>query len=190
MDNNNINNKSKIVHVYDGIEEENNPMPGWWSWLFIFTVIFGSLYWLHYQIGGGLTLKDEYKIALENYHKGVAINEANAPADSEDALMAYMKNENNIHEGSEIYTAKCAMCHGDHLEGKIGPNLTDNFWTTGKGTRMDILQTIKKGSAVKGMPAWETMLKAKEIKNAAAYVFSKIGSGPKNPKAPEGTEVK
>jgi cytochrome c oxidase cbb3-type subunit 3 len=68
--------------------------------------------------------------------------------------------------------------------------LTDNFWTTGDGSRMAVLHTITKGSAVKGMPAWEGMLKPKEIKDVASFVYSKIGSNPANPKAPEGTEAK
>lgn len=177
-------------HIYDGIVEENNPMPNWWTWLFIFTVIYGALYWLHYQIGGGATLKDEYNVAMQEYMNQVDKNADSAPGETEEALTAYMKNENFIHEGSEVFAEKCAMCHGANLEGKIGPNLTDNYWTIGKGSRLDIVETIKKGSAAKGMPAWETLLKPNEIKNVAAFVFSKIGSNPANAKAAEGTEIK
>lgn len=186
-----MGNKNDMNHqVFDGIVEENNPMPGWWIWLFILSIIFGALYWLHYQVGGGTTLKEEYQIALETYKKEVEKYAANAPADSEDTLIAYMKNEKYISEGKAIFAEKCAMCHGVNLEGKIGPNLTDNFWVFGTGKRLDIVGTIKKGSAAKGMPAWETLLKPNEIKNVAAFVFSKIGSNPANPKAPDGTEVK
>jgi cytochrome c oxidase cbb3-type subunit 3 len=55
---------------------------------------------------------------------------------------------------------------------------------------MAVLHTIAKGSAAKGMPPWEGVLKPKEIKDVFAYVYSKIGSQPANPKAPEGNEVK
>lgn len=185
-----MDNKNNTLHVYDGIEEENNPMPGWWSWLFILTAIFSFLYALHYTTGGGPTLKAEYAVALEDYKKEIEKNAASAPADTEETLIGYMKNENFIHEGAGLFKEKCAMCHGANLEGKIGPNLTDEFWTTGAGTRLDIVQTIKKGSTAKGMPAWETILKPNEIKNVAAFVFSKIGSDPVNPKAAEGQKVK
>lgn len=177
-------------HNYDGIVEENNPMPGWWSWLFILTVIFGSLYWLHYEIGGGQTQAQEYSEALKIYQSETEKNSANAPPDSEDALAVYMKNELTLLSGAQIFSEKCAMCHGVNLEGKIGPNLTDNFWILGAGKRADLVKTIKEGSPVKGMPAWQPLLKPEEIKNVAAYVFSKSGSKPAGPKAPEGTEVK
>jgi len=31
-------------HVYDGLEELNNPMPRWWMWLFYITIVFGVVY--------------------------------------------------------------------------------------------------------------------------------------------------
>ena len=32
-------------HVWDGdLTELNNPLPGWWMWLFILTVVFGFAY--------------------------------------------------------------------------------------------------------------------------------------------------
>lgn len=182
-------NKGNVRHVYDGIEEQDNAMPGWWVWLFILCVIFGFLYWLHYTSGSGPTLKQEYTEALKEYQLNIEKN-AGSVVDTEESLMAFMKGENAIHEGSEIFAAKCAICHGNNLEGKIGPNLTDRFWTTGNGSRMDIVRTITKGSPVKGMPPWETQLKPNEIKYVAAFVYSKIGSNPANAKAPEGTEVK
>ena len=180
------NDTSEKTHVYDGIIEENNPMPGWWVGLFILCVIFASLYWMHYTLGGGDTLADEYHQALAVYQADVDKFESADVAETEESLRGFMQNENAIVEGSKLFAAKCAMCHGEHLEGKIGPNLTDHYWTTGNGTRMEVINTVKKGSAAKGMPAWESMLKPAEIKKVAAYVFSKIGSRPPNAKAPEG----
>lgn len=178
------------THVYDGIVEQNNPMPDWWIWLFIFTVIFSFIYWIHYTSGSGPTLKQEFDVAMLAYQEKADKNAANLPADSEEALIAFMKSENALLGGKEIYTAKCAMCHGDQLEGKIGPNLTDKFWTNGNGSRVDVVKVIVKGSAAKGMPPWESQLKPNEIKAVAAYVYSKIGSNPPNAKAPEGVEAK
>lgn len=184
-----IDNNSKEVHVYDGIQEQNNPMPNWWIWLFILCVIFSALYYLHYASGSGPDLKQEYDIAWQEYKDSVEKNAGNA-VETEESLMAFMKSENALQEGQQLFSAKCAICHGASLEGKIGPNLTDNFWTTGNGSRIDLVRVIAKGSPAKGMPPWDTQLKASEIKSVAAFVYSKIGSNPANAKAPEGNEVK
>lgn len=183
-------NDNQQPHVYDGIVEQNNPMPRWWVILFAACVGFAFIYWLHYEIAGGPTLQAEYNAALETYRAELGKNNPGAGSDSEESLMAFMKGEDAIHAGRTLYKDKCAMCHGENLEGKIGPNLTDQFWTTGNGSRIAVLQTIQKGSPAKGMPAWESMLKTGEIKSVAAFVYSKIGSNPANPKAPEGTEFK
>lgn len=184
------NNPHDEVHVYDGIVEQNNPMPDWWIWLFILCVAFGFVYWLHYASGSGPTLRQEYEQALLDFQNQVDRQASTAQAESEETLTAYMKNEMAIANGMGLFASKCAMCHGENLEGKIGPNLVDNYWTTGDGSRMAILHTIAKGSAAKGMPPWEGLLKPKEIKDVAAFVFSKLGSNPANAKVPEGNEVK
>lgn len=188
MDSN--HNSEDQVHIYDGIVEQNNPMPEWWKWLFILSIAFSFNYWLHYETGSGPTLKQEYDEALKKYQEDVDRAAGQTQADTEESLAGYMKSEPALANGAGVFALKCAMCHGENLEGKIGPNLTDAFWTTGNGSRMAVLQVIAKGSAAKGMPPWEGMLKAKEIKDVTAFVYSKIGSQPANPKAPEGTEVK
>jgi len=177
-------------HSYDGIEEQNNPMPDWWIWLFILCVIFSSIYWLHYQVGGGQSQREEYEKAIARFTKETKDGAALTIVDSEQSLIEYMKNESAVRGGAEMFSSKCAMCHGENLEGKIGPNLTDQYWTAGNGSRMAIVHTIRKGSAEKGMPPWESMLKPNEIKNVAAFIYSKIGSNPQNAKAPEGNQVK
>src|SRR5574343_592852 len=41
--------------------------------------------------------------------------------------------------GAEVFTGKCASCHGNELQGLIGPNLTDKYWIHGKGKISDIV---------------------------------------------------
>lgn len=182
--------KENHHHVYDGIIEQNNPMPDWWIWLFIFTVIFGFIYWLHYTFGGGPNLKEEYNVAMQTYQSELEKGGQQQVADTEESLSEYMKVEANLLKGSTVFSEKCAMCHGVNLEGKVGPNLTDKHWINGNGTKLDIAQVIKKGVPSKGMPPWESLLKPNELKSVAVYVFSKIGSQPANAKAAEGHEVK
>ncbi|MGZ3691321.1 MAG: cbb3-type cytochrome c oxidase N-terminal domain-containing protein [Pseudobdellovibrio sp.] len=178
------------VHIYDGIEEQNNPMPGWWVWLFIFTVIFGSIYWIHYTFGGGPTLAQEFKVEQEDFNRKLDAQQAAVVAETEESLTEFMKKESNLQAGAQIFSEKCAMCHGANLEGKIGPNLTDHFWINGHGTRMDLVGIVSKGVPAKGMPPWETMLKPNAIKSVVGYVLSKKDSHPANAKEPQGSEVK
>lgn len=179
---------SEEKHVYDGIVEENNPMPDWWIWLFIGTVIFGFIYWIHYELGGGRNQQDEYKASIAELQIRVEKNAVSA-VDTEESLTEYMKNEAVLTSGKQLFTDKCAMCHGDLLEGKIGPNLTDQYWLHGQGRRMDLVEVIRKGVPAKGMPPWEGLMKPLEIKNVAAYIHAKIGSAPAGAKAPEGAKV-
>lgn len=180
----------KEVHVYDGIIEQNNPMPSWWVWLFICCVGFAMIYFLHYTSGSGGTLLEEYHIALDKFQ--AEFNKGNNDLESvtENDLAALANNEISLQEGASIFAAKCAMCHGEKLQGKIGPNLTDHFWITGNGTRKAIMHTIINGSMTKGMPAWQGVLKPTEIKNITVYIYSHIGSVPEGAKAPEGNEFK
>ena len=38
-----------LAHEYDGIEEYDNPLPGWWVWVFWATIAFSLGYWFYYQ---------------------------------------------------------------------------------------------------------------------------------------------
>lgn len=176
-------------HDYDGIREYDNPLPTWWLWTFFLTIIFAFLYFLHYQFGGGPTLKDELAVAMKNLEAASA-QHAPAVTETEELLAEAMKSPQSVELGATTFAGKCASCHGPQLGGLIGPNLTDNFWLHGKGTRMDIVGVIRKGVPEKGMPPWETLLSKEEVYGLTAYILSKKGSNPANPKAPQGVEVK
>ncbi|MGZ3749173.1 MAG: c-type cytochrome, partial [Pseudobdellovibrionaceae bacterium] len=105
-------------------------------------------------------------------------------------LTAAMKDPKVAAVGAATFSTKCVSCHGPQLGGLIGPNLTDNFWIHGKGTRMDIVKIIRSGVPEKGMPPWESLLSKDEVYGLAAYIISKKGSNPANPKAPQGVEIK
>ena len=45
-----------LEHDYDGIKEYDNPLPSWWSWIFVATIVFSLGYWGYYQIGPGPSL--------------------------------------------------------------------------------------------------------------------------------------
>lgn len=176
-------------HDYDGITEYDNPLPTWWLTAFFATIIFGAIYYLHYEIAGGPTLKQELAAAMKEIeaHKSAA---APVIAETEADVEAATKDDQVVKLGAATFEGKCAACHGAQLQGMIGPNLTDKYWIHGKGTRLDMLKVIREGVADKGMPPWGALLKREEQYAVVAYVLSKKGSNPPNPKAPQGELVK
>lgn len=176
------------THEYDGIKEYDNPLPSWWFATFLLTVIFGFLYWIHYSVSGaGPTQYDELKqdmAAIEAQQK-----KSGGGAESEESLAALEKNSETLAKGEQIFSAKCAVCHGPQLQGLIGPNLTDDYWLHGKGKLTEIVETIRKGVLDKGMPNWEAQLSAGDSAAVAVFVHSRHGSNPPNPKAPQGDRV-
>lgn len=175
-------------HEYDGIQELDNPLPMWWLITFWGTIIFAGIYWFYFHAGGGgLSTSDELKADLAKIE---AVRPAPSADQDAEALNALVSDPNALASGQTVYAARCAVCHGQSGEGQIGPNLTDNYWIHGAGQMVDIVQVVKTGVTAKGMPAWENMISADEVKHVAAYIVSLKGSEPKNAKAPEGTEVK
>lgn len=178
-----------LDHDYDGIKEYDNPLPNWWLITFFGTIIFAFVYYAHYQLGSGTTLDQELVVEMEKF-KVSAPEPSSGPKESEDQLMAIFENPENGKLGSEVYIAKCLACHGDQGQGIVGPNLTDNYWINGRGTRTDIVSTIRVGVPEKGMLAWENLLKKEELLAVASFVYGLKGTQPHSPKAPQGVEVK
>lgn len=175
-------------HDYDGIQEYDNPLPGWWLFTFLGTIMFAFFYYIHYDISGaGTSISAELKTDLAAIDKAKT---AHGPKSDSDEELALLKgNGAALEEGRAVFAGKCSSCHGPELQGLIGPNLTDEFWIHGKGKLSDISSVIRKGVLDKGMPPWEGMLKDAEIKAVAVFVASRAGSNPPNPKPPQGEKI-
>lgn len=178
-----------IDHEYDGIKEMDNPIPVWFNALFYSSVTFGVVYLLVYHVfGWGLLQDAEYKqelkiaeIAKKEYLATAAnLIDENSITLDETGVMASA--------GQTIFAANCVACHGNHGEGTIGPNLTDNFWLHG-GEIKDIFKIIKYGVADKGMVPWEQTLTPAQIAELSNYIVSLRGTTPENPKEAQGVEV-
>ena len=175
-------------HEYDGIKELDNPLPAWWLFTFLITIIFSFLYWIHYDLTAtGPSTSAELEMELSQLQ---ALHSAATSKEPSVDLQSLVKNSKALEVGQGVFAARCAVCHGAKAEGQIGPNLTDRFWIHGKGTPEDILQVVSKGVLEKGMPSWESMLSATEIQSVSVYVFTLKNSNPPNAKAPDGTEIK
>ena len=179
------NNKDPLLldHEYDGIQELDNPLPNWWLVTFLGAVIFGFIYWVHYTFGGGATLQEEFKVAMEALPKAAEIQMTDQELESK------AKEPETLVKGKAIFVGKCVPCHGAEGQGIIGPNLTDKFWINGKGHRAEIASIISKGVIEKGMPPWGPQLSHDELAQVAIFVYSLRNTKPANPKAPQGAEV-
>ncbi len=178
-----------MEHTFDGIAELDNPTPRWFMVLFYSTLIFAVAYLFHYEVfGSGPNQDQEYLAEVEQ----AARDKEAFLSDPKNAKSAV--NENNIEQstdevilksGAALFTNRCTPCHGEHAEGIVGPNLTDEFWLHG-GTVKDVFKVIKYGVPEKGMVSWEKSLSAQQIADLTNYVLSLQGSKPANAKAPQG----
>lgn len=175
-------------HSYDGIQEYDNPMPGWWVWIFWATVLFTPFYILGVHVFGYI---DTYQEDLAQSEQELAqIREAYAEAHpslevDEASLQKFVEDPAMAAAGATLFAANCASCHGAEGQGLIGPNLTDKYWIHGN-TNVDIFNVITKGVLEKGMPPWESVFSVEERAQLVAFIRSLEGTNPPDAKEPQG----
>lgn len=178
-------------HVYDGIEEYDNPLPKWWFILFVATLVFTGIYLAVYPgLGnfkgfGGWTSVGQ----LED-------QQAEAREEFDETFGKYVKmpieqiadNREALKMGARIFANNCAVCHGADGGGNYGfPNLTDSDWLHG-GTPKKILETIREGREGV-MPPQGAVVGEEGVKNAAEYVLALNGLEHDAEMAAEGKKV-
>lgn len=178
-----------LDHVYDGIREYDNPLPGWWSWFFIGTIVFSAGYGFWYHLGGpGKSEHEVYAAEVAAYEKKRVEREASDMASvSEGSLASAAGNADMLKRGRELFVTTCASCHKEDGSGLIGPNLTDGFQKHG-ATRLDIYKTISNGVAGTAMVPWSAQLKPADLVAATAFVVT-LRDRPVAGKEPEGPAV-
>lgn len=145
----------------DGIEEYDNPLPDWWLGLFIGCIIWAFGYAAHYHL---IAHRSQVKaLAAEMAAAHLRWPQADKPA-------TVVLSKENVEKGEAIYKANCTGCHGEQLEGKIGPSLVDSIWIHG-GKPEEIVHTITAGVPAKGMITWGPILGPEKIGEVAAYVI-------------------
>ncbi len=184
-----LEEKNKLrEYKADGIQEYDNPMPSWWLKLFYLTIIFAFFYMMYMHVFGGKSLEQEL-LEAQNELAILSKEKKSAPSNTLEektpSLSEKFKDPKIIADGKEVFKTNCVPCHGEHGQGIIGPNLTDEYWLHG-GSHEDIIKTITSGVPEKGMISWEPILGKEKIESVAAYIVSIEGSKPPNPKAPQG----
>jgi cytochrome c oxidase cbb3-type subunit 3 len=162
-------------HAYDGIQEYDNPTPGWWIWIFILSIVFSAIYFFIVNIVGTGQLSPQafYERAVLEEMKSTGVLKADAAT-----LMKLMKDADSLKTGESIFQAKCVSCHARDGSGLTGPNLTDdNYINVTKIA--DIADVVTNGRNNGAMPTWRNSLRPNEIVQVSAYVASLRGQNKK-----------
>ena len=167
-------------HIWDEtLQEMNNPLPRWWLWLFILTMVFAVFYYIAYpglgSFGGqlGWTSQNEYDQEIAQANKALEPIYAAFDAKAPEKLAGDPK---AMAVGERLFMNNCSQCHGSDARGSKGfPNLTDKDWLHG-GSPDKINETITKGR-VGQMPSMAAAVGTPEdVRNVSQYVLSMSGS--------------
>ncbi len=172
-----------LDHDYDGIQEYDNPVPQWMNVVFLVTVFFSLGYGWYYHLGGpGKSVAEVYAEEAAT-HRSEQAEVAAQHEVSEERLAALVQDPAAVAAGKAKFEQVCVACHGAKGEGKIGPNLTDDYWLYG-GELMQIRHTILEGTP-KGMPPLGKGMPPDELDEVVAFIGSIRGTNVPG-KAPQG----
>jgi cytochrome c oxidase cbb3-type subunit 3 len=168
-------------HVWDGdLREMNNPLPRWWVWLFVITIVFALVYLALYpglgtyagKLAWSSTEQHQLEVAKGDaavaplYAKFVAMSEKEISMDPQATAI-----------GERLFMNNCSQCHGSDARGGKGfPNLTDTDWLHG-GSIEKIKETLALGRIGNMPPMAAAVGSADDVKNVANYVLS-LSNGP------------
>lgn len=175
-----------LDHDYDGIHELDNSLPPWWVAMFYASIVFAVVYFGYYHVTGyGISSSQEYAIEMEQAQEAIDEYLAKQANRVDESNVEMLSDEKELAAGQAIYTANCAVCHGQQGEGGIGPNMADAYWIHG-GDIKDVFKVIKYGVVEKGMIAWQTQMRAADMHRVASYILTLQGTNPPNQKEAQG----
>jgi cytochrome c oxidase cbb3-type subunit 3 len=173
-------NDNTTGHIWDeDLRELNNPLPRWWMWLFVLTVVFSAVYLAFYpglgtspgslkwsSVGQYEAEQDKARAAMVPvYAKYVSMSAEELGRDAQAMGI-----------GQRLYLNNCAQCHGSDGRGSKGfPNLADNDWL-GANTLDSVKKTIVEGRVGVMPPMGAALGSSEDVKNVAHYTLSLSGS--------------
>ena len=178
-------------HEYDGIQELDNPLPAWWFYMFVLTIVWGVGYLILYPGMGNFPGVLGWT-QIDQHDRKVAAADEKFRA-MRDRYMALPIEEIAVDPavrkmGTRMFSNNCAQCHGADAKGSYGfPNLTDGDWIFG-GTPDAIKHSITNGRQA-AMPAWGTIIGDKGVEDVTAYVMSINGRSANDEHAAAGETV-
>ena len=164
-------------HAHDGIEELDNPLPAWWFYMFVITIVWGVGYLIIYPGMGnfpgllGWTSTGQYErevAAAEERYRDMRDRYLAMPVEEIAGDPAVRK------MGMRLFGNNCAQCHGADGKGAYGfPNLADDDWLYG-GTPEAIKATLVNGRRA-AMPAWGDILGDQGITEVTQHLLALNG---------------
>lgn len=183
----------KMDHIWDEtLQEYNNPLPLWWSYLFYITVIFALVYlalypgfgsfkgmfgWTSHETQYGAEMKAAEDKYAPMFNKFLKMDVKAVAADKEANEM-----------GKRLFLTYCAQCHGSDGGGAKGfPSLKDADWLYGSSA--DAIKTSIAEGRNGVMPAWGPQLGAEGVKDVANFVRSLSGQSVDSARAARGKDI-
>lgn len=177
-------------HVWDqDLRELNNPLPRWWMYLFVLTVVFSAVYLAFYP-GLGTnpgTLKwtsvGQYEAEQEKARQAMVPVYAKYASMSAEQLGG---DAQAMGIGQRLFLNNCAQCHGSDGRGSKGfPNLADGDWLGGDSHDY-VKGVVAQGRTGMMPPMAAAVGTAEDVKNVANYVLSLSGSAHNDAAAQQG----
>lgn len=164
-------------HAADGIEELDNPLPAWWFYMFLITIVWGVGYLLAYPgLGNFPGLLGWTQVGQHEARVAAADEKFRAMRDRYLALPVeeIAGNPEVRKMGMRMFATECAQCHGSDARGSYGfPDLTDGDWIFG-GSPEAIETSIRKGRQA-AMPAWGDVIGEEGVTNVTAHLMQLNG---------------
>jgi cytochrome c oxidase cbb3-type subunit 3 len=162
-------------HSFDGIKELNEPLPLWWLWMYVLSIIFAIGYLFLYPGFGsfkGFLSWTSHKECNQNIAKNDKLYESIYISYNKQSIEDLTNNEKALKIGRSLFVNNCSLCHGLDAKGGNGfPNLTNKKWLYG-GTPNEIKTTITNGRRGK-MPPYGPVLGSEiDLQSTAWYVLS------------------
>lgn len=181
-------NPKLMDHEYDGIQEYDNPTPGWWHLIFLASVVFSVVYFIFFEYSPmAWTIHEDWEDRRVARDRAIFGKLGDLQAD-EATLMKLKADASLMSVADGIFQSNCAACHAKDGGGGTGVNLTDDSYKNVKKIE-DLFTVITKGAGAGAMPAWENRLSANQRVLMASYAARLRGTQPASPKAAEGEAI-
>ena len=162
-------------HVWDeDIAERNNPLPRWWMWLFVITVIFSVAYLALYPGLGsyagryGWSSTGQYQ---EEQAQAAAVYGPVLDKFLKQDIKTVAANPEARQMGQRLFLTYCAQCHGSDAGGSRGfPSLKDRDWLYG-GEPEVIRTSILEGRNGMMPPMGPVLGSDEDVRDVMQYVF-------------------
>jgi cytochrome c oxidase cbb3-type subunit 3 len=175
-----VSSDATTGHVWDvDLEEGNHPLPRWWVWLFVITLVFAFAYLAFYPgLGSAKGALGWSSVGQYDAEMARGARET-APLYARFAAMpveTVARDPQAMAIGDRLFMNNCAQCHGSDAHGSKGfPSLADNDWLHG-GSPEAITETITNGR-IGVMPVMASAVGGEDdVQNVANYVLSLSGS--------------